>query len=372
MLSLHFCCSITAHACLCQCACVPYPTIRSLMDYCIRFFLTGDRAGHGYFFFLDVGEYNDTELGARHCVDYTPPFAVPFEQEQYIVQDSSNVHEKDGGIDHFQFVQGACPDPPQDGSLIQVAGANRFDATNPSQTDESIDAQVALYEAEMIQLAAMAERYETNIILTHRPLFAVGCNNTEMVSLDWTLERAISPSFLTNVSGVISGHMHWLEVVEFQNMTLPTQIVVGHGGTKLIPNYVNPDVFSSLELVVGYQDEIAAKVSKGFSNSTSFGYGVIVRNSDGDYDVTFCNYDQTRNATDTLEYQLVIPKTRHLRSNTDGDSDKGNNATAPNYSESTESETATPDSSGRESTRNGATLFNTLILLVMCANMVFM
>mmetsp|Transcript_55323 Transcript_55323/g.134366 ORF Transcript_55323/g.134366 Transcript_55323/m.134366 type:complete len:675 (+) Transcript_55323:147-2171(+) len=341
---------------------VPFIAMRGNHETC-------DRAGYGFFFFLDPGEYNSTEPGAEYCVDYTDPFAVPFKHEQYIVQDSSDVDEKDGGIDHFNFVPDACPNPPADGSLIQVSGANRFDAVNPSQTNESIFDQVALYEAEMIKMGEMAKRHETNIILTHRPLFAVGCNDTQMVALDWTLERTVSTDILYNVSGVISGHMHWLEVVEFEDGVLPSQIVVGHGGTKLIPNYVNQEIFPSLQLIVGYKDEIEAKVSKGFSNSTSFGYGVMVKNTAGDFLTTFFNYDQTSNSTDTLEYPLVIPKTRHNRSgNASGSGSVDSSSESENSNNSSGSEIG--DSSESESSRKIERLCTatTIVIVILFAN----
>lgn len=54
-----------------------------------------------------------------------------------------------------------------------------------------------------------------------------------MATLDWTLQQYLDPSTLDRVSGVVAGHMHWLEVLAFENEDLPVQLVVGHGGTKV-------------------------------------------------------------------------------------------------------------------------------------------
>ena len=46
----------------------------------------------------------------------------------------------------------------------------------------------------------------------------------------------------------------------------------------------------------------------------------------GDFLTTFYNYDQTSNSTDTLEYQLVIPKTRHAKSGNSSGSEIGDSS----------------------------------------------
>ena len=41
-------------------------------------------------------------------------------------------------------------------------------------------------------MSEMSLSHETNIYLSHRPLYAVACNSTHYVTLDWTMQQAIA------------------------------------------------------------------------------------------------------------------------------------------------------------------------------------
>ena len=112
-------------------------------------------------------------------------------------------------------------------------------------------------------------------------------------------------------------------MVEFTEFSLPTQIIVGHGSTKLIPNYVNQTVFPFLEFRIGKNEEIVARVERGFSNSSSYGFGMMVRNIFGEYDTSFYQYSVEKNNVEKIDFPVVVPRTRGNDFETDeeGESD---------------------------------------------------
>ena len=62
-----------------------------------------DRAGHGYFLFLAQEEYPPEMLAGHHCTGYSHPYAVPFDNEQFLVMDDSLIDPLNGGFDHFDY-----------------------------------------------------------------------------------------------------------------------------------------------------------------------------------------------------------------------------------------------------------------------------
>ena len=159
---------------------VPFIAVRGNHEVC-------SRAGFGFFFFLDAGEYDNSRRGAQYCKDHIEPFAVPFKREQFLVQDTANLDPAGGGVDDFNFVPDACPGAPEDGSVIEVEGVNRYDY--PDQDREEIKEQVELFKSDLVKMKKLGEGFGTNMIVTHRPYLATACNNTRMVALDWTLQQ---------------------------------------------------------------------------------------------------------------------------------------------------------------------------------------
>ena len=294
-----------------------------------------DRAGFGYFLFMSPLDYPPGIPAGSWCKEFESPFSVPFENEQFLIMDDSAITPYLSGVDHFtetilrpdggfdvifeqipsddssetQFVGSidTCPGPPgpDDGPIIPVVQSRFWD---PNQSNETILAQVARYSREMEVLGNLSLSHATNFYAAHRPLFAVDCNDTWMVTLDWTMQESLGPNTLDRVSASINGHMHWLEVLSFYNDTLPKQIVVGHGGTKLIDNNVHQDALKGMWLRVGREQMYSGVIEKGITSSEGFGFGIMERDGSGDYKVIFKNLNQTSGDLYDVDFNLAIPK----------------------------------------------------------------
>ena len=67
------------------------------------------RAGNGWFLLLSPDPYPMDALGGSHCLDYTEPRQISFQEEQFLIIDDSGIEPKDHGFDGLQFVEGDCP-----------------------------------------------------------------------------------------------------------------------------------------------------------------------------------------------------------------------------------------------------------------------
>ncbi|KAL3765302.1 hypothetical protein ACHAW5_006087 [Stephanodiscus triporus] len=266
------------------------------------------RGGYGYFFFLSpfpLCPYQGADCTAANidnaCDTYNPPYSVAFEHESFLIVDDNDINPLKGGTDSFTFIEGACPAPPPEGEFIVPVQQTRVD-----EPQAGID--VAYFSGVMSTLEAMSAERDTNFFVTHHPILAIACNDTEIIVEDWTLQQALHSNTLDRVSAIISGHQHWLQVLEFNDDALPAQLVVGHGGTKLIPNWVNQDSLTRIKLEVGQPElNIVATVKRGITMS-QFGYGIMERNDGMDYDVTFYGLDETTRKVGVLDFSMTIPK----------------------------------------------------------------
>jgi len=93
------------------------------------------RGGYGYFFFMSPQPLCPTcsDSLEQFCESTTPPYAVTFQHEQFLVMDDAMIQPYEGGIDHFQFVEGACPGPPADGGRIVATQEMRTDEPAASE-----------------------------------------------------------------------------------------------------------------------------------------------------------------------------------------------------------------------------------------------
>ena len=265
------------------------------------------RAGHGYFLFLYYDDYPSDVRAGDWCDEYTPPFTVPFQHEQFLVMDDSAISPKGGGIDHFDFIDGACPNAPlENDGVILALPQSRYD--DPKQTASDVMEQINQYKEYFDQLEAAAMNFDTNFYVSHHPLFAIACNASHMVTLDWTMQMALSPMTLDRVSAMIGGHMHWFGAFSFENQTLPAQVVVGNGGTMLIDNYVNQDALPFVRLEVGQGGMYQGTVESGITSS-NFGFGIMQRHANDSYTTDFYNVSGVDIETpELLDFQLDIPK----------------------------------------------------------------
>jgi hypothetical protein len=108
---------------------------------------------------------------------------------------------------------------------------------------------------------------------------------------------------------MINGHMHWLEALQFTNNDLPPQLVVGNGGTLMIPNYIEQDVFPHIKIDVGREGvNYTGIVERGITMS-KFGFGIMERADDlSGYEVAFYAFNDDTRAVDPIDFTLWIPK----------------------------------------------------------------
>ncbi|KAL7532817.1 hypothetical protein ACHAWF_004252 [Thalassiosira exigua] len=150
------------------------------------------RGGYGYFLFLSPMPLRDL------CKDYMPPYAVKFEHEQFVVVDDSAIDPLGGGVDHYLPSQ--CPGPPSSGTLVPMQEAR-------DMNDEETVKQLQIFTETFKYVDAYALHYDTNFYVGHRPILGVGCNASQLASLDWTLQQSLGPNTLDGFNALITGHM---------------------------------------------------------------------------------------------------------------------------------------------------------------------
>merc|ERR1712130_24789 len=131
-----------------------------------------------------------------------------------------------------------CPEHPSQA----VEPTDRYEAVNPKQDPAHIKSQIALFKDQFKKIEALSAARDTNFYISHRPLHGIACNGSRYVTLDWTMQQALKqsgPHTLDRVVASINGHMHFFEGIVFKDSKLPVQLVVGNGGTKLIPDTVH-------------------------------------------------------------------------------------------------------------------------------------
>jgi hypothetical protein len=102
------------------------------------------RAGYGYFLFMSQMDYPSDVRGGDFCTEYAPPYSVGYEHEQFLILDGSSIEPMDNCIDDFDFVDGACPGPNENGDGIGVPiEQNRY--FDESQTNTSIVEQLDVF-----------------------------------------------------------------------------------------------------------------------------------------------------------------------------------------------------------------------------------
>jgi hypothetical protein len=122
------------------------------------------RGGYGYFFFMSPqplcpGCSDDLE---SLCLQSAPPYAVTFENEQFLVMDDALIEPLGGGIDHFDFIEGQCPDPPTNGERLVATQEAKPPGSDTNVVEET-------YAEYMFSIEQLSQARDTNFYVGHRP-----------------------------------------------------------------------------------------------------------------------------------------------------------------------------------------------------------
>ena len=163
-------------------------------------------------------------------MDYTEPRKISFQDEQFLVIDDSGIEPKDHGFDGLQFVEGDCP-TEMGSDLPAPEVMSRFLAINPEQECEHIYSQLDTFTHYFERVREMSvESDKMNFYLGHRPIFGIACNDTKLLSMDWTLQCSLACSTFDYISALFSGHMHWRETISFANNLCPPRLLLATVG----------------------------------------------------------------------------------------------------------------------------------------------
>lgn len=83
---------------------------------------------------------------------------------------------------------------------------DRWNDTNLDDT-ATTQQQLATFTEQMQRIESLSQSYETNFYVGHRPILGIGCNASQIVTLDWTLQQSLGPTTLNRINGLITGHM---------------------------------------------------------------------------------------------------------------------------------------------------------------------
>lgn len=224
---------------------------RALLEAAPWIFVRGNhetckRSGKGWFYYLDAGPY---PAGAQ-CADTTTPYAVKAGKFHAVVLDSSGA-------------------PDTDPAPAQV---------------ESFAAQFQLASA-----AGLSRAW----LLTHRPVWAVKAgakgDRDNLQTLNATLQGAWRKAPIAGVDLVVAGHTHLFELLAFQS-PVPTQVVIGIGGTELA---------HKIKAALAGQSIGGTRVVGGDSVD-DFGYALIKASGDESWQLQLYDSSGKRGAVCTL------------------------------------------------------------------------
>lgn len=197
-------------------AAAPWIVLRGNHEQC-------DRGGHGYFLFVDPRPL-PANWTADYCRDYTETYTVSFDQQQFLIMDDSVIQDV-----HMDDV---CPEvgAHQEDALP----LNRYEDPKQALSHSEIREQITYFAGQFSKVIANVQPGLTNFLVSHRPLFGVGCNQGKYVTMDWTMQQALGNRTLKGISASINGHVHWFQGLSFEGGSeRPMEIVVGNGGTDV-------------------------------------------------------------------------------------------------------------------------------------------
>lgn len=178
-------------------------------------------------------------------------------------------HEECGraGIGWFTFLD---PNPPFSSCqeftppyVVDIGSVNLLMLDSSAAKDNSApDDQVEVYQS---QIDALENASGDNAwMVTHHPFWGIGESSGELFMINDTLEAASDNSLSDSISLVVSGHIHFFELINFVQNRQP-QLIIGMSGTEVDDLVTTP--FPGLEIG-------GATVNEGF-NLNTFGFALL-------------------------------------------------------------------------------------------------
>jgi len=173
------------------------------------------RAGKGWFTFFDPNPPFD------ECQVFTPPYVVDIGFVNLLMLDSSAAKDNSAPLDLADTYS------TQISTLESASGDNAW-------------------------------------MVTHHPFWGIGESSGEVFMINDTLQAASNNVLADEISLVVSGHIHFFELINFVQNRQP-QLIIGMSGTE-IDNPVGPP-FPGMEIA-------GATVNEGF-NFNNFGFALL-------------------------------------------------------------------------------------------------
>ncbi len=189
------------------------------------------RAGKGWFVFLDPN------TPFEECEEFTPPYAVDIGSLNLLMLDSSAAKDN------------SAPSDQVDVYALQI------DALEAASGDNAW-------------------------FVTHHPIWGIGESSGELFMINDTLMAASDNELGGGINLVLSGHIHFFELLNFVGNRQP-QLIIGMSGTELDSPVTTP--FPGLE--VG-----GDTVNQGF-NLDQFAFALLELKDDGVWDMSIRDVD---------------------------------------------------------------------------------
>lgn len=171
------------------------------------------RAGKGWFRFLDPN------TPPEDCEEFTPPYTVDLGFVRLLMLDSSAAKDNSAPSDLVDVYSGQIDE------LEEAAGDSAW-------------------------------------LVTHHPLWGIGESGGELFMINDTLEAATDNTLTPGINLVMSGHIHFFEMLTFEGGRSP-QLIVGNSGTEMDSPVTVP--FPGLVIGGGVVDEGVSMSEFGFA-----------------------------------------------------------------------------------------------------------
>jgi len=240
---------------------------------------TCKRGGMGWFRYLeprpaDSATFPGATSNHPWCVTETPPYSVDFLEEQWLVIDSSDVSNEDVSIDKTPEQAFSAEDAEA------IAGKPVLPLGAKCEGEDSGKADLWMVSG-LLDLVHPGKRHW---IAVHRPVSGLTFESVknapnQLYSFQCELANTMNLANITidNVPAIVSGHVHYFQLVQYQEGT--AQIAVGNSGTQLKTPYNGEPL--GLEQVAGtgatvLGDEVVNSPSVG-----QWGYAVLTTRPSG-------------------------------------------------------------------------------------------